>query len=90
MQPNNRLFDDLARVANGAFGAMSGVRDEVELRVREGVERLLGEMNLVTREEFDALRAQLNKARAEQLALSERLAALEARLAAPGDASEPR
>lgn len=91
MQSQNRLLDDLARVATGALGAFSGMRDEVETRLKEQFERVLGRMNLVTREEFDAVKAMAAKARAAQEALEKRLAALEARLgiaaaakAAPG------
>ena len=81
MQTQNRLLDDLARVATGALGAFSGMRDEVETRLREQFERVLGRMNLVTREEFDAVKAMAAKARAAQEALEKRVAALEARLA---------
>jgi BMFP domain-containing protein YqiC len=84
MQSENRLFDDLARVATGALGALTGMREEVETRLREQVERVLGRMNLVRREEFDAVQAMAAKARTEQEALARRLAALEERLAAAG------
>jgi len=82
MQTDNRLLDDLARVATGAFTALSGVRDEVEQRMREQFERILARMDVVTREEFDAVQAMAAKARAEQEALAARLAELESRLAA--------
>lgn len=81
MQTQNRLLDDLARVASGALGVASSMREEVEARLRAQFERLLGEMELVTREEFGAVRAMAAKAREEQEDLAERLAALEARLA---------
>ena len=80
MQSENRLLDDLARVATGALGALTGVRDELETRLRDQFERVLGRMNLVRREEFDAVQAMAAKARAEQEALAARVAALEARL----------
>jgi BMFP domain-containing protein YqiC len=89
MQSENRLFDDLARVATGALGALTGMRDEVETRLREQFERVLSRMNLVRREEFDAVQAMAAKARAEQEALTQRVAALEARLAGAGH-GEPR
>jgi len=90
MQTDNRLLDDLARVASGALGALTGVRDELETRLREQFERILGRMNLVRREEFDAVHAMAAKARAAQEALEARVAALEARLATPGEpASRP-
>jgi BMFP domain-containing protein YqiC len=90
MQTDNRLLDDLARVASGALGALSGVRTEVETRVREQFERVLARMDLVTREEFDAVKAMAAKARGEEEALAERLAALELRLAALEAPSLPR
>ena len=90
MQTQNRLLDDLARVATGALGAFTGMREEVETRMKEQFERVLGRMNLVTREEFDAVRAMAAKARAAQEALEKRLAALEARLAGNGKAAGSR
>jgi BMFP domain-containing protein YqiC len=80
MPSENRLFDDLARVATGALGALTGMRGEVETRMREQFERVLGRMNLVRREEFDAVQAMAAKARTEQEALAARVAELEARL----------
>ena len=81
MQTDNRLLDDLARVATGALGALTGVRSEVESRLREQFERVLARMDLVTREEFDTVQAMLAKARLEQENLLQRLEALEAKLA---------
>jgi BMFP domain-containing protein YqiC len=82
MQTDNRLLDDLSRVATGAFAALSGVREEVEVRMREQFEKILARMDVVTREEFDAVQAMAARARAEQEKLEARLAALEARLTA--------
>jgi BMFP domain-containing protein YqiC len=79
MQSQNRVLDDLARLAAGAMGALSGVRGEIETRLREQVERLLAGMNLVDRDEFEAVKAMAAKALAEQEQLAARLAALEAR-----------
>ncbi len=81
MQVDNRLLDDLARVASGAFGALSGVRGEVEARLKQQFERILAEMDVVGREEFEVVRAMAAKARSEQEALEQRVAALEAALA---------
>lgn len=81
MQTDNRLFDDLAKVANGALHTMSGMRDEIENRVRERVERWLGDMDMVPREEFDAIKAVAQAARAEQETLAKRVEALESRVA---------
>jgi len=83
MQSQNRFFDDIARVASGAVGAISGVRGEIEARLRDQLERLLAGMDLVSREEFEATKAMAAKAREEQEALLRRVEALEARLAAP-------
>ncbi len=82
MQTQNKLLDDLARVASGAIGVAAGMREEVEARLRDQFERVLGHMDLVTREEFEAVRAMAIKAREEQEILSERAAALEAALKA--------
>jgi BMFP domain-containing protein YqiC len=84
MQTENRLLDDLARVATGALGALTGMRDELEGRLREQFERILGRMNLVRREEFDAVQAMAAKARNEQEALAARVAELEKRLGVGG------
>ena len=81
MQSQNRFFDDFARMAGGAMGALGGIRQEFEARLREQLERWLASMDLVTREEFDAVHAMVAKARAEQERLEQRVAALEAALA---------
>jgi BMFP domain-containing protein YqiC len=80
MQTSNRLFDDLARVASGAFHTLSGLREEIETRVRERVERMAADLDLVTREEFDAVRAMAAKARAGQEELEGKVARLQAEL----------
>lgn len=91
MQTRNPFFDDVARVAGGALGALSGVKAELEGLVRQQLDKLLSGANLVSREEFEVVEAMARKARAENEALSARLAALEARLsdslADDGDAS---
>ncbi len=95
MQTENRFFDDLAKVATGAFHTLGGLKDEVESRFRERLERLANEMDLVTREELDAVKAMAAKARTEQERLEERMVALEAeiadlrRSAAPAKARRP-
>ncbi len=78
MQSRNKLLDDLARVASGAAGTVAGIRDEVETVVRQRIEAVLSELNLVTRDEFDAVKAMASKARAEQEKLEKRVAELEA------------
>ena len=93
MPPENRLFEDIARVASGALGAASGIRNEIEAMVRQRVERFATDLNLVSREEFEAVRTLAERARAEQEAVTaelvavkgeqaQRLAELELRLAA--------
>ena len=82
MQSQNRFFDDLARMAAGAAGALTGVRGEIETRFRDQLERVLAGMDLVSREEFEAARAMAAKAREEQEILRRRIDALETRLAA--------
>jgi BMFP domain-containing protein YqiC len=77
MQSQSRLFDDLARVAAGAVGALSGVKSEIEARLREQFERVLAGMDLVTRDEFEAVKAMAAKARIEQEELAKRVAELE-------------
>lgn len=91
MQTENRLLDDLARVAGGAFGTLAGLRNEIEDLARQRLERLLSDMDLVPREEFDAVKAVAEKARLEQERLEKRVAALEEALAAEAKSkSAPR
>ena len=77
MQTTGKIFDDFARVAGGAAGAFSGIRDEVETLVKSRLERVLADMDVVPRDEFDAIKAVAVKARAEQEKLEARVAALE-------------
>jgi len=76
----NRILDDLAKVAAGAMGGVAGVRQEIEARLRQQFERVLANMDVVSREEFEVVKAVAVKARMEQVALAARLAALEERL----------
>lgn len=87
MQTNNKLLDDLARVASGALGVASGMRDELEGVLRQGFARVVGDLNVVDREEFEAVKAMAAKARGEQEALALRVAALEAQIAKLSSAS---
>ncbi len=86
MQSQNRLLDDLARAATGAMGAFGGLKAELDQQVRALVERFLKSQNLVTREEFEAVKEMAARARTENEDLKQRLAALEA-AAQPGHAS---
>lgn len=81
MQTQNRLLDDLARAASGALGVATGMRSEVESRLREQFERVISQMDLVTREEYEVVQDMARKAREEQEDMAERLEKLEARLA---------
>jgi hypothetical protein len=78
MPPENRLFEDIARVASGALGAASGVRNEIESLVRQRVERIATDLNLVSREEFEAVRTLAERARAEQEAIAAELVTVRA------------
>lgn len=80
MQTQNRFFDDMARVASGALSGFTGLRQEFEARFREQVERMMRDMDLVTREEFEAVKVVASTARAEQERLAHRVAQLEAEL----------
>lgn len=83
-QSNNRILDELARMMTDAAGAAQGVKREVETLVRSQGEKLLRDMDVVSREEFEAVKAMAEKARAENEALAARLAALEARVGSGG------
>jgi hypothetical protein len=89
MQSQNRFFDDIARVANGAVGALSGVRADIEARFRDQLERVLAGMDVVSREEFEAVKAMAAKARDEQETLLRRIDALESELAELKTTKEP-
>lgn len=80
MQTQNPFFDDLARMAGGALGALSGLKAEIEAMVRQQMERVTGGMDMVSREEFEVVREMAIKARSENEALEARIAALEAKL----------
>ena len=82
MQTNNKIFDDLAKMAGGAVSTLVGVRDELKALVRQQAESLIMDMDLVAREEFEAMKAVAIKARTEQEKLEKRVAALEAQLSA--------
>jgi len=79
---SNRLLDELAKVMTDAAGAAQGVRREMETAMRSQLERLLNSMDLVKREEFEAVRDMAIKAREENDALSKRLDDLEQKLSA--------
>src|SRR6476620_10631253 len=81
-QTNNRFLDELAKLMTDAAGAAQGMRRDFETMVRSQGERMLREMDVVQREEFEAVKAMAVKAREENEQLAARVAALEAEVAA--------
>eukprot|EP01037_Dinobryon_pediforme_P007544 gene7544-7609_t len=77
-QTRGRIFDDLARLATDAAGMAEGVKREAETLFKTQAERLLSTMDVVTREEFEAVRDMAARARDENERLNDRIAALEA------------
>lgn len=78
----NRMMDEFARLMTDAAGAAQGLRQEAETAMRAQMERFMNSMDLVKREEFEAVREMAIKARDENDALKARLDALEAKLSA--------
>src|ERR1043165_3061043 len=81
-QTSNRFFDEVARLMNDAAGVASGVRREFDTVMRAQAERILRELDVVQREEFEAVKEMARLAREENEALKARIAVLEAKLAA--------
>lgn len=79
-QGQNRIFDEFAKLMTDAAGAAQGVKREVETAFRSQAERFLADMDLVKRDEFDAVKEMAANARAENEALKRRIEALEAQL----------
>ena len=88
MQTDSHILDDVARVATGAMGAASGLKGELDAMVRRRLEGILAQMDLVPRDEFDAVKEMAARARSESEALAERVAQLEAKLAAAESAPQ--
>jgi BMFP domain-containing protein YqiC len=80
-QTTNRLFDDFAKLMTDAAGAADGFKKEAEAMFRAQGEKFLRDMNVVTREDFEAVREMAQKARQENEALAGRVALLEAQIA---------
>jgi BMFP domain-containing protein YqiC len=80
-QTSNPFLDELARLMTDAAGAAQGLRREFEALIKAQGERMLRDMDVVQREEFEAIREMAAKARAENEALAARVAALEAEIA---------
>jgi BMFP domain-containing protein YqiC len=80
MQTQSSVFDDLAKLMTGAMGMAQGAGEEARNFMRAQADRFVVEMDLVSRDEFEAVKALAAQARAEADALAARVAALEARL----------
>lgn len=79
MQTRNKVMDDISQLMTNAMGVAQGAREEAETAMKSWVDRFLADRDLVTREEFDAVRAMAQKAREENDALKARIEALEAK-----------
>lgn len=87
VQTTNRFFDEVARLMNDAAGVAQGVRREFETLFRSQAERILRDLDVVQREEFEAVKEMAQAAREENEALKARIATLEANIAKSGAAS---
>jgi BMFP domain-containing protein YqiC len=81
-QTNNRFFDEAARLMNDAAGVAQGVRREFDTMLRHQAERILGDLDVVRREEFEAVKEMARLAREENEALKARIGLLESKLSA--------
>jgi BMFP domain-containing protein YqiC len=86
MQTRDKFFDDLSQLMTNAAGMAQGMKTEVETIMKSWMERWLADSNLVTREEFEAVREMALKAREENAQLAARIAELEAKLAGEPEA----
>lgn len=83
MQTRNKVFEDISQLMTNAMGVAQGAKDEAETAMKSWMDRWLADRNLVTRDEFDAVRAMAQKAREENEALKARIVALEGAAAKP-------
>ena len=90
-QTSNRFFDEIGRLMNDAAGAAQGVKREVDTVVRNQAEKILRDLDIVKREEFEAVKDMARLAREENEALKARIAVLEAKLggSASADTNAP-
>ncbi len=79
-QTTNRLFDELAKLMTDATGAAQGLRGEMDNLIRSQAEKVLRDLDVVQREEFDAMKAMALKAREENAQLEKRIAEMEREL----------
>lgn len=89
MQSENRLFDDLVKMFNGAAGTLAGMGREAEESMRQRMREWVGGMDFVSRDEFDAVKTMAAAARDENELLKARVAALEAAAARRKPAARP-
>jgi BMFP domain-containing protein YqiC len=87
VQTTNRFFDEIARLMNDATGVAHGVRREVDTLFRSQAERILRDLDVVRRDEFEAVKEMARLAREENDVLKARIAALEARGSAGGSSN---
>ena len=80
MQTRNKILDDISQLMTNAMGVAQGAKTEAETAMKSMLDRWLADRDLVTREEFDAVRTMAQKAREENAALEARIAALEEKL----------
>lgn len=88
MQTNSRIFDDLAKLASGALGTAQGMKSEWENLVHQRIERLVADMDLVPREEFDAVKAMVVALTEHAEAQAARIEALEKKMSAKSAVSK--
>ena len=90
MQSQNKLFEDLAKMINGAAGTFAGMGREAEGSMRDKMREWVGGLDMVSREEFDAVKAMAAAARDDNEALAKRIAALEAASAGATPGARPK
>jgi BMFP domain-containing protein YqiC len=88
-QTTNRFFDEIGRLMNDAAGAAQGMKREVDSVIRAQAEKILNDLDIVKREEFEAVKEMARLAREENEALKARIAALEAKSAAASAGPDP-
>jgi BMFP domain-containing protein YqiC len=89
MQSDNRMFEDLVKLVNGAAGTVAGVTREAQAGARERAREWIGGLDFVSREEFEAVKAMAAAARDENDALRARLDAIDARSGPVSDVPVP-
>ena len=80
MQTRSKIFDDIAKVTGGAVSTLSGIKEELENLVRQQIERILVDADMVPREEFEIVKSMAAKARSKQEEMENRLQQLEKKI----------